>query len=153
MRAVVQRVSRAEVRVGGEVVGRIGAGLLILTGIAASDTPEAARALAAKAMNLRILDDGAGKMNCSIFERGGGVLCVSQFTLYGDARRGRRPSYIEAAAPARAEPLFRIFLEEVRALASPHGITVESGRFQAVMGVELVNDGPVTILLDTDKAF
>lgn len=153
MRAVVQRVSRAEVRVKEEVAGRIDAGLLILTGIAANDTPEAAKALAAKVMNLRILDDGSGRMNCSILERGGGVLCVSQFTLYGDARRGRRPSYIEAASPAQAEPLFEGFVEEVRARAFSRGIRVESGRFQAMMEVELVNDGPVTILLDTDKVF
>lgn len=153
MRAVVQRVSRAEVRVGGKVVGRIGAGLLVLAGIGADDTAEAASLLTDKILNLRILDDEAGKMNRSILETGGGVLCVSQFTLYGDARRGRRPSYISAAAPAAAQPLFERLLEELRARAMPHGVLIESGQFQAMMEVELVNDGPVTILLDTGKAF
>lgn len=153
MRAVVQRVRRAEVRVDGRVVGRIGPGLLVLVGIGVNDTREAAKMLAEKLMSLRIFDDDKGRMNCSILEQGGGVLCVSQFTLYGDARRGRRPSYIEAAPPAAAGPLYEKFLEEVQTCALPRGVTMESGRFQAMMEVELVNDGPVTILLDTDKVF
>lgn len=153
MRAVVQRVSRAEVRVKGKVVGKIGPGILVLVGIGLNDRPETARALAEKVMTLRILEDDQGKMNRSVLEARCSVLCVSQFTLYGDARRGRRPSYTEAAPPASAQPLYEKFLEEVRALAAPHGLIVESGCFQAMMEVELVNDGPVTILLDTDKVF
>ncbi len=153
MRAVVQRVSRAEVRVEGKVVGKIGPGILALVGIGLNDSSKTARALAEKVMNLRILDDDQGRMNRSVLEARGGVLCVSQFTLYGDARRGRRPSYTEAASPASAQPLYEKFLEEIRALAAPNGLVVESGCFQAVMEVELVNDGPVTILLDTDKVF
>jgi len=153
VRAVVQRVRRAEVRVGGERVGRIGSGLLVLVGVGRHDTPQSAVSLADKVLNLRILDDEQGTMNRSLLEAGGGVLCVSQFTLYGDARHGRRPSYIDAALPPAAEPLYQKFLEEVRARALPHGIQVESGRFQAMMDVELVNDGPVTILLDTEKVF
>src|SRR5579875_2235169 len=148
MRAVVQRVSRAEVRVKGKVVGKIGPGILVLVGVGLNDRPETARALAEKVMTLRILEDDQGKMNRSVLEARGSVLCVSQFTLYGDARRGRRPSYT-----ASAQPLYEKFLEEVRALAAPHGLIVESGCFQAMMEVELVNDGPVTILLDTDKVF
>ncbi len=151
MRAIVQRVSRAEVTAGGEVLGRIGRGLVVLIGVGAIDSIDEARFLAGKVLNLRILDDSEGKMNQSILETGGGILCVSQFTLYGDARRGRRPSYTAAAPPAVAQPLYEKFLEEVMALASPRGITVQSGRFQAMMQVELVNDGPVTILLDTDS--
>jgi D-aminoacyl-tRNA deacylase len=151
MRAVVQRVRRAEVTAGGEVLGRIGRGLVVLIGVGATDSIDSARFLAGKVLNLRILDDSEGKMNRSILESGGGILCVSQFTLYGDARRGRRPSYAAAAPPAVAQPLYEKFLEEVTAIASPRGITVQSGRFQAMMQVELVNDGPVTILLDTDS--
>lgn len=153
MRAVIQRVSRAEVRVGGESVGRIGRGLAVLTGIGAGDTPEAAQTLARKVMNLRILDDESGKMNRSLLEAGGEVLCVSQFTLYGDARHGRRPSYVAAAPPETAEALYGKLLEELSVLGAPRGIRVASGRFQAMMEVELVNDGPVTILLDTDRIF
>jgi D-aminoacyl-tRNA deacylase len=153
VRAVVQRVRRAEVRVGGEPVGSIGSGLLVLMGVGRHDTPESASSLADKVLNLRILDDKQGKMNRSLLETGGNILCVSQFTLYGDARHGRRPSYIDAALPPAAEPLYQKFLEELRARAVPQGIRVESGRFQAMMDVELVNDGPVTILLDSDKAF
>ncbi|MGH9345491.1 MAG: D-aminoacyl-tRNA deacylase [Terriglobia bacterium] len=153
MRAVVQRVSRAEVRVAGEVTGRISAGLLVLVGVGAADTAKSARTLAEKVMRLRILDRGEEKMNCSLFETGGGILCVSQFTLYGDARHGRRPSYHTAAPPAVAQPLYEAFVNEVRALAESYSIAVESGRFQAMMEVELVNDGPVTVLLDTDKLF
>jgi D-aminoacyl-tRNA deacylase len=153
MRAVVQRVSRAEVRIGKESLGSIGPGLLVLVGIGAQDTPESAAAIADKILNLRILDDHEGRMNYSILDTGGSVLCVSQFTLYGDARRGRRPSYTGAAPPASAEPLYQTLLEEIRARGSSRGVRVQSGRFQAMMQVELVNDGPVTILLDSEKAF
>jgi D-aminoacyl-tRNA deacylase len=153
MRAVIQRVSKAEVRIDGKAVARIGPGLVVLVAVGVKDTAESAKALAEKVMNLRILADEQGRMNCSILDAGGGVLCVSQFTLYGDVRRGRRPSYIEAAPPETAQPLYEHFLQALRALASPRGVSVESGRFQAMMQVELVNDGPVTILLDTDKAF
>jgi D-aminoacyl-tRNA deacylase len=153
VRAVVQRVRRAEVRVGGERVGSIGFGLLVLVGVGRNDTPESAASLADKVLNLRILDDQQGKMNLSLLQTAGSILCVSQFTLYGDARHGRRPSYVDAALPQAAEPLYQVFLEELRARALPQGIRVESGRFQAMMDVELVNDGPVTILLDTDKVF
>jgi D-aminoacyl-tRNA deacylase len=153
VRAVVQRVRRAEVRVGGERVGHIGSGLLVLVGVGRNDTPQSAASLADKVLNLRILDDEQGRMNRSLLETGGSVLCVSQFTLYGDARHGRRPSYIDAALPPAAEPAYQMFLEELRARALPQCIRVESGRFQAMMEVELVNDGPVTILLDTEKIF
>jgi D-aminoacyl-tRNA deacylase len=153
VRAVVQRVSGAEVRAGGETVSRIGPGLLVLVGIGRHDTPESAVSLVDKVLNLRILNDELGRMNCSVLETGGSILCVSQFTLYGDVRRGRRPSYTDAAPPAVAEPLYRKFLEELSARALPQGILIQSGRFQAMMQVELVNDGPVTILLDTDKVF
>lgn len=151
MRAVVQRVSRAEVRSGGDVLGRIGRGLVVLIGVGAADSMDSARLLAGKVMNLRILDDGKGKMNRSILECGGGILCVSQFTLYGDTRRGRRPSFVGAAPPLVAQPLYEKFLEELTALASPRNVAIQSGRFQATMEVELVNDGPVTILLDTEQ--
>jgi D-tyrosyl-tRNA(Tyr) deacylase len=153
MRAVVQRVSRAEVRVGSEVAGRIGSGLLVLISVGTNDTRETARSLAEKIVHLRIMDDDQGKMNRSLLEAGGGILCVSQFTLHGDARHGRRPSYTGSASATAAQPLYEAFVEEVRELVTPHGISVESGRFQARMEVELVNDGPVTLLLDTDKAF
>ena len=149
MRAVVQRVKRAEVRIDGGVVGRIGRGMVILVGIGKGDKPDTARTLAEKAGRLRIFDDDQGKMNRSILETGGSVLCVSQFTLYGDCRKGRRPSYDQATSPAAAIPLYEAFVESLRAL----GVRVETGRFQAMMDVELVNDGPVTLLLDTDKTF
>jgi D-aminoacyl-tRNA deacylase len=153
MRAVVQRVRSAEVRAGGEPLGCIGPGLLVLVGVGRNDTPESAASLADKILNLRILNDKQGKMNCSLLEAGGSILCVSQFTLYGDVRHGRRPSFIGAALPAVAEPLYQKFLEELNVRAVPEGIRVESGRFQAMMDVELVNDGPVTILLDSEKVF
>lgn len=153
MRAVIQRVTRAEVRIDAEVVGRIGPGLVALVGIGSSDTEAAAHELAEKILNLRIFDDDKGKMNRSLLDAGGGILCVSQFTLYGDARRGRRPSYAAAALPAAARSLYEEFVLQVRALAETRGIDVASGRFQAMMEVELVNDGPVTILLDTEKVF
>ncbi len=153
MRAVIQRVTRAEVRSGDRLLGRIGPGLLVLVGIGLNDSAESCRRLAEKVVTLRILNDENGRMNRSIVEAGGGILCVSQFTLFGDVRRGRRPSFIAAAPPAAAEPLYDRFVEELRLLAVPQGILFQSGRFQAMMQVESVNDGPVTILLDTDRAF
>ncbi len=149
MRAVVQRVTRAEVRVNGRVVSRIGRGLLILVGIGTGDTSESGKALAEKIAHLRIFDDEQGKMSRSLLDRGGGVLCVSQFTLYGDCRKGRRPSYDRAASPGVARPLYEAFVESLRAL----GASVETGQFQAMMEVELVNDGPVTLLLDSERLF
>ena len=148
MRAVVQRVSRASVSVDGRVAGEIGVGLLILLGVKRTDNPEAAEYLAEKIANLRIFSDSAGKMNFSLLETRGAALVVSQFTLYGDTRGGRRPSYIEAARPEEASHLYDEFVRSVRAL----GVPVETGVFQAHMEVELVNDGPVTILLDSEKS-
>lgn len=149
MRAVVQRVSRAQVSVGEEVVGRINAGLLVLLGVAKSDTPADADYLAAKIVGLRIFGDEQGKMNLSLADRGGAVLVVSQFTLYGDVRKGKRPSFDEAAPPLIANELYEYFVRKLR----ESGITCETGRFQAMMQVELVNDGPVTILLDSKREF
>jgi D-tyrosyl-tRNA(Tyr) deacylase len=149
MRAVVQRVSRAEVRVDGQVVGNVGPGLLVLVGIEKHDTPQAGQALAEKIANLRVFDDPQGRMNRSLLETGGGALCVSQFTLYGDCRKGRRPSYDRAAPPDVARSLYEAFVGSLRGL----GVVVETGQFQARMDVELVNDGPVTLLLDSDKLF
>ncbi len=153
MRAVVQRVSRAEARVDGQVVGQIGHGLLVLLGIAKGDRPETGQALAEKIVNLRIFDDDQGRMNRSLLDGGGAVLCVSQFTLYGDCRKGRRPSYDRAASPEEARPLYEAFLEFLRGLLRGTSAGVEAGQFQAMMQVELVNDGPVTLLLDSDKTF
>ena len=144
MRAVIQRVKRAEVRVDHRATGKIGAGMLVLLGIGREDTVEAAERLADKIVNLRIFDDETGRMNRPLLETGGGLLCVSQFTLYGDCRKGRRPSYDQAAPPDVACRLYEAFLQCVRA----RGIPVETGQFQAMMEVELVNDGPVTLLLD-----
>jgi D-tyrosyl-tRNA(Tyr) deacylase len=145
MRAVVQRVSKAEVRVGAEVVGRIGRGLLVLLGVSKADTPEQARWLAAKIVELRIFDDQDGKMNLGLADVKGEVLVVSQFTLYGDCRKGRRPSFIEAAPPEIAIPLYEEFVNAVRAL----GIKTATGKFRAMMQVELINDGPVTLIVDS----
>ncbi len=145
MRAVVQRVSRAEVRVEGRSVGQVGRGLLVLVGVGKGDTRESGKWLAEKIVNLRIFDDAAGRMNCSLREAGGAILCVSQFTLYGDCHKGRRPSYDRAAPPAEARTLYEDFVESLRAL----GVEVHTGIFQAMMEVELVNDGPVTLLLDS----
>jgi len=149
MRAVVQRVKRAEVRVNGRVVGAVGEGMVVLLGVGKEDTQEAAAALADKVVNLRIYDDQQGRMNRSIAEIQGGLLCVSQFTLYGDCRKGRRPSYDRAARPDMASRLYEAFVESVRA----RGITVQTGQFQALMEVELVNNGPVTLLLDSERVF
>jgi D-tyrosyl-tRNA(Tyr) deacylase len=144
MRALVQRVTRAAVRVDGETVGEIGPGLCILVGVTHEDTPAAAEQLAAKVHGLRVFDDEAGVMNRSLSETGGSALVVSQFTLYGDTRKGRRPSWGAAAPPEEAEPLIEGFVAALRAL----GASVATGRFRADMQVELVNDGPVTLLLE-----
>lgn len=149
MRAVVQRVTRASVTVDGALVGEIGPGLAVLLGIARDDSEQDARYLAEKIVALRIFDDNDGRMNRSVTDIGGGVLIVSQFTLYGDVRRGLRPSWIEAAAPEIAEPLYDYFVEQARQNISEVAI----GSFRAMMQVELVNDGPVTILLDSRKLF
>lgn len=149
MRAVVQRVSRCRVSVNGEAVGEIGSGLLVLLGVAAGDTEAAADYLADKVAGLRIFEDEAGKMNRSLGEMGGAVLVVAQFTLYGDVRRGKRPSFDAAARPEEANRLYQYFVSRLRAA----GLRCETGRFQEMMDVELVNHGPVTILLDSDKTF
>ncbi|MFO7274877.1 MAG: D-tyrosyl-tRNA(Tyr) deacylase [Symbiobacteriaceae bacterium] len=149
MRAVVQRVSRARVTVGGEVVGQIGPGYVVLLGVAREDDEAAADYLAEKVAGLRVFEDENGKMNRSIQEVGGSILAVSQFTLYGDVRRGRRPGFDRAARPEQAEPLYQRFVQRLREM----GLHVETGRFQAHMEVELVNDGPVTILIDSEKTF
>jgi D-tyrosyl-tRNA(Tyr) deacylase len=147
LRAIIQRVTRARVAVASRVAGEIQTGVLILLGVGRVDTPESAEYLAEKIANLRIFADDAGKMNRSLVEIGGSALVVSQFTLYGDTRGGRRPSYIQAASPEEAN---RLYEEFVRCLRS-FGVPVETGVFQAHMEVELVNDGPVTILLDSEK--
>ncbi len=145
MRAVLQRVRRAAVVVDGEMVGQIERGLLVLIGIAPQDSTEEVRWLAEKTAGLRIFNDEAGKMNLSVADVGGAVLVVSQFTLYGDCRKGRRPSFIDAAPPNVAVPLYEAFVDTLRSL----GLPVRTGRFGAMMQVELVNDGPVTLILDT----
>jgi D-aminoacyl-tRNA deacylase len=149
MRAVIQRVSRAKVSINAAVTGEIAAGLMILLGVGRQDTPAVAAALAEKTANLRIFEDENGKMNRSLLELKGAALVVSQFTLYGDARGGRRPSFIAAAPPGQANAVYQAFCDALRNL----GVTVATGVFQAMMSVELVNEGPVTILLDTDKTF
>jgi D-tyrosyl-tRNA(Tyr) deacylase len=149
VRAVVQRVSEARVRVDGETVGEIGRGLLVLLGIRRDEADGTARSMAEKIAGLRIFDDAEGRMDLSVQESGGGVLVVSQFTLYGDARKGRRPSYIEAAAGEFAEARYGAVCAELRRL----GLPVATGRFGAMMAVEMVGDGPVTILLDSDRRF
>lgn len=149
MRAVVQRVSCARVSVSGETTGAIGLGLLVLVGVGAGDTRAEADYLAEKTIGLRIFEDAGGKMNLSVTDVGGALLVVSQFTLYGDARRGKRPSFDAAAPPEWARELYEYFVERVRAA----GLRCETGRFQETMQVELVNEGPVTILLDSAKAF
>jgi D-tyrosyl-tRNA(Tyr) deacylase len=145
MRAVVQRVSEARVEIDGEVVGEIGHGLLVLLGITHGDTSEQAEWLAEKIVGLRIFEDDEGKMNRDVIEVGGGILVVSQFTLYGDCRKGRRPSFIEAAPPAVAVPLYAAFVDGLRA----RGVRTATGRFGAMMRVELVNEGPVTLIVDS----
>src|SRR4051794_18170868 len=147
MRAVLQRVSRASVTVAGEVVGQIGPGILVLLGVEPDDTDEDARQLADRTIVLRIFDDADGKMNLSLEEIGGSLLVVSQFTLLGDCRKGRRPSFIGAAPPELAEKLYNTFV----GAAGSRGIPVATGRFRAMMDVELVNDGPVTLILDSRR--
>lgn len=149
MRAVLQRVTRACVRVEEEVVGEIGCGLVVLLGIAQDDTAQDASYLLEKIIALRIFEDASGRMNLPIKDVDGALMIVSQFTLYGDARRGRRPSYIDAASPEAAEPLYEFFVAEARRSVT----RVATGSFRRMMQVELVNDGPVTILLDSRKQF
>ena len=145
MRAVIQRVAASDVQVDHEIVGRIGSGLLVLLGISRSDEQEDADYLADKVVHLRIFEDDEGKMNRSLLETRGEVLVVSQFTLLGDCRKGRRPSFVEAAPPERAEQLYEYFVDQLRL----KGITVSTGQFQAKMAVSLVNDGPVTLILES----
>ena len=149
MRAVIQRVSRAVVVVDGETRGAIDRGLLVLLGVGAADDAAAASYLAEKTAGLRIFEDAEGKMNLSVEDVGGGVLVVSQFTLFGDVRRGRRPNFSEAAPPAEAEALYKDYVEQLR----QRGLKTETGVFQAMMDVQLTNQGPVTILLDSKKIF
>src|SRR5438270_13149999 len=149
MRAVVQRVARATVTVGDEIIGEIGNGLVVFLGVARDDGEEDARYLVEKSVKLRIFNDDAGQMNLSARDIDGALLIVSQFTLYGDVRRGLRPSWIDAAAPEVAQPLYELFVAEARKALDK----IESGSFRALMRVELVNDGPVTILIDSRKAF
>jgi D-aminoacyl-tRNA deacylase len=149
MRAVVQRVTDARVEVAGKIVGEIGAGFLVLLGVARDDTRDDADYLADKTVNLRVFDDDDGKMNRSLLETGGAMLVVSQFTLYGDVRRGRRPSYSDAAEPEKANELYEYFVERARSF----DVRVETGVFQATMKVSLTNDGPVTMLLDSRRVF
>lgn len=149
MRAVLQRVTRASVAVGGQTIGQIGRGLVVLLGVEQDDALAEAQQLADKCVQLRIFDDPEGKMNLALPEAGGAMLVISQFTLLGDCRKGRRPSFIQAAPPQLAEPLYEAFVAAVGA----QGITVATGKFRAEMQVELVNDGPVTLLLDSRKRF
>lgn len=149
MRAVIQRVSEASVTIGGEVTAKIGKGLLVLLGVGADDTIEDARYFAEKTKNLRIFSDDADKMNLSVLDIGGEALVVSQFTLYGDCRKGRRPSYASAAPPDAANALYESYVKELSAFIP----NVQTGRFQEMMQVSLVNDGPVTLLLDSKKNF
>lgn len=149
MRAVIQRVTCASVTVNGELTGRISRGLLVLLGVSQSDTEKDADYVADKIAGLRVFEDEGGKMNLSVSEVRGAVLAVSQFTLYGDVRRGKRPSFDEAARPERARELYEYFVSKIRSA----GLVCETGRFQEMMQVELVNDGPVTILIDSTKGF
>jgi D-aminoacyl-tRNA deacylase len=149
MRAVVQRVSRAQVMVQREIVGQIGLGLLVLLGVGRGDTDADAIYLAGKISGLRVFEDKHEKMNLNLMDVGGAVLAVSQFTLYGDVRRGKRPSFDAAAPPEQARALYEFFVAQIRAA----GLRCETGRFQEMMQVELVNEGPVTILMDSRKAF
>lgn len=148
MRVVVQRCSRAEVRIAGNSVGKIGQGFMLLVGITETDTTAEADLLAKKIAQLRVFEDEEGKMNLAIRDVGGAILSISQFTLYADCRKGNRPSFIRAACPEQASPLYDYFNETLR---TTYGLTVETGRFGADMKVDFINDGPVTILLDTDE--
>lgn len=149
MRAVVQRVSRAHVEVDGAIIGQISSGVMVLLGVGQNDRESDARYLAEKIAGLRIFEDHEGKMNRSLSDEQGGCLVVSQFTLYGDCRKGRRPGFTDAAPPEQAERLYEYFADQVRGL----GIEVATGKFRAQMRVELVNEGPVTLLLDSERAF
>ena len=149
MRAVIQRVKSASVTVEGKVVSEIRKGLLVFLGVAQEDTPADVDYMASKIANLRIFEDGEGRMNLSLLDIGGEALIVSQFTLYGDCRKGRRPSFIHAARPEKADPLYQAFMDEISRL----GVPVKAGIFQAMMDVELINDGPVTMMLDSNKLF
>ena len=149
MRAVLQRVTRARVTVEAETIGEIGSGLVVLLGIAGDDTEQDVKYLVEKIATLRVFEDTEGRMNLSVVETGGALLIVSQFTLYGDVRRGLRPSWIDAAPPEVAEPLYDFFVRQASSLVDD----VATGKFQAMMQVELINDGPVTILLDSNKMF
>ena len=149
MRAVVQLVQKASVSVNGNVISKIGYGLLVLLGVRKNDTPSDARMLAEKIVHLRIFPDQGKLMNLSVLDVKGQMLIVSQFTLYGDCRKGRRPSYSDAAPPDQAEELYELFIKETARL----GVPVASGKFQAMMDVALINDGPVTLLLDSEKSF
>ena len=148
MRIVVQRCARAEVRIDGRIVGQIGQGFMLLVGITENDTKAEAELLAKKIAQLRVFEDPEGKMNLAIRDVGGAILSISQFTLYADCRKGNRPSFIRAARPEQASPLYDYFNETLR---ESYGLTVETGRFGADMKVDFINDGPVTILLDTDE--
>ena len=149
MRVVIQRVKSASVTVEGKVISEIHKGLLVFLGVAQEDTPTDVDYMANKIANLRIFEDDEGLMNLSILDVAGEALVVSQFTLYGDCRKGRRPSFIAAARPEKADPLYQAFMDEISRL----GVSVKAGVFQAMMEVELINDGPVTILLDSNKLF
>ena len=149
MRVVLQRVSSARVSADGRECGRIGRGLVVLVGVGREDGPADVEYTAGKIRNLRLFDDAAGRLNCSLADVGGELLVVSQFTLYGDCRRGRRPSFDKAAPPADARAVY----EQLVAALRSSGVTVRTGRFQAMMQVELVNDGPVTLLLDSRRSF
>ncbi|MGL4511715.1 MAG: D-aminoacyl-tRNA deacylase [Lacipirellulaceae bacterium] len=151
MRAVFQRVSSASVSIDGEVVGQIGAGAVVLLGVAIDDTEAQAQWMAEKLTGLRVFDDAEGKMNLSLFDTGGEMLVVSQFTLLGDSRKGKRPSFVRAAPPELAEPLYERFVAEARATidAMGQGLRVATGRFRTTMAVALVNDGPVTLIVET----
>jgi D-tyrosyl-tRNA(Tyr) deacylase len=149
MRAVIQRVKEASVQVENQEVGSIGQGILVLLGVGQDDGPRDSMYMAEKVIHLRIFADEQGKMNRSLLDVGGGLLAVSQFTLWGDCRKGRRPSFIAAAKPSKAEELYEAFVQHAESL----GVTVATGRFQEMMEVSLVNDGPVTLLLDSKKAF
>lgn len=149
MRAIVQRVLRGSVTVNNEIVGQIDHGLVVLLGVGQGDSPEDAHYLADKISQLRIFDDEQGKLNLSLQDVGGGVLAISQFTLYGDCRKGRRPSYSEAAPPAEARGLYQVFVQRLKA----NGLTTATGVFQEHMVVEIINDGPVTLMLDSRRNF
>ncbi len=148
MRVVVQRVSRAQVRVSGRVTGKIGVGFLVLAGFAPPDSDETLAWMADKVLGLRVFGDAEGKMNLALSDVGGGVLVVSQFTLYGDVKKGRRPSFVDAAPPELAVPLYERFVALLRERGAGSGVRVETGAFGAMMEVDLVNDGPVTLILE-----